>query len=113
MRWVPTIASRRRSIGSARSTPDGVLKGDLVLVANADLTLGGRDLPDGTIAFTNFDHTESNSLGSSILTDTDPLAGLEGAGPAGRRLRDQARSRATSSSTIACSSISACRTATS
>lgn len=58
-------------------SPDGVLKGDLVLVASADLTLGGRDLPDGTIAFTNFDHTESNSLGSSILTDTDPLAGLK------------------------------------
>lgn len=55
---------------------EGVLEGDLVLVANADLTLGGRDLSDGTIAFTNFDHTESNSLGSSILTDTDPLAGL-------------------------------------
>ena len=58
-------------------TPDGVLNGDLVLVANADLTLGGRNLPDGTLAFTNFDHTESNSLGSSILTDTDPLAGLK------------------------------------
>lgn len=57
-------------------TPDGVLTGDLILVASGDLTLGGRDNPDGTIAFTNFDHTESNSLGSSILTDTDPLAGL-------------------------------------
>lgn len=58
-------------------TPEGVLDGDLVLVADADLTLGGRNLPDGTLAFTNFDHTESNSLGSSILTDTDPLAGLK------------------------------------
>ena len=58
-------------------SPAGVLQGDLVLVASADLTLGGRDLSDGTIAFTNFDHTESNSLGSSILTDTDPLAGLK------------------------------------
>jgi D-alanyl-D-alanine carboxypeptidase/D-alanyl-D-alanine-endopeptidase (penicillin-binding protein 4) len=57
-------------------TPDGVLAGDLILVASGDLTLGGRDKPDGAIAFTNFDHTESNSLGSSILTDTDPLAGI-------------------------------------
>jgi PBP4 family serine-type D-alanyl-D-alanine carboxypeptidase len=57
-------------------TREGVLEGDLVLVASGDLTLGGRDRPDGTIAFTNFDHTESNSLGSSILTDTDPLAGI-------------------------------------
>lgn len=61
---------------TGKVSPDGVLDGNLVLVASADLTLGGRDLPDGTIAFTNFDHTESNSLGSSILTDTDPLAGL-------------------------------------
>ena len=70
-------------------TPDGVLNGDLVLVAAADLTLGGRNLPDGTLAFTNFDHTESNSLGSSILTDTDPLAGLTELAARGRRLRRQ------------------------
>ena len=57
--------------------PDGVLNGDLVLVASGDLTLGGRNLPDGTIAFTSFDHTESNSLGSSILTDPDPLSGIK------------------------------------
>ena len=56
---------------------DGVLKGNLVLVASGDLTLGGRTLPDGTVAFTNFDHTESNSLGSSILTAPDPLAGID------------------------------------
>ncbi len=56
---------------------DGVLKGDLVIVASGDLTLGGRNLPDGTIAFTSFDHTESNSLGSSILTEPDPLGGLK------------------------------------
>ncbi|MBN9022335.1 MAG: D-alanyl-D-alanine carboxypeptidase [Rhizobiales bacterium] len=55
---------------------DGVLAGDLVVVANGDLTLGGRALPDGTVAFTSFDHTESNSLGSSILTAPDPLAGI-------------------------------------
>ncbi|MGB6387955.1 MAG: D-alanyl-D-alanine carboxypeptidase/D-alanyl-D-alanine-endopeptidase [Methyloceanibacter sp.] len=55
----------------------GVLNGDLVLVASGDLTLGGRTTAEGTIAFTNFDHTESNALGSSILTKTDPLAGLD------------------------------------
>ena len=55
---------------------EGVLDGDLVIVASGDLTLGGRTLPDGTVAFTNFDHTESNSLGSSILAGTDPLAGI-------------------------------------
>ncbi len=76
-------------------TPDGVLKGDLVLVASADLTLGGRNLPDGTLAFTNFDHTESNSLGSSILTDTDPLAGLNATGHARSPPPASRRSRAT------------------
>lgn len=55
---------------------DGVVDGDLVIVADGDLTLGGRDLPDGTVAFTSFDHTESNSLGSSVLTAPDPLAGI-------------------------------------
>ena len=55
---------------------DGVLDGDLVIIASGDLTLGGRGLPDGSVAFTSFDHTESNSLGSSILTAPDPLAGI-------------------------------------
>ena len=55
---------------------DGVLRGDLVLVASGDLTLGGRTTRRGTVAFTAFDHTESNSLGSAILTRPDPLAGI-------------------------------------
>lgn len=57
--------------------PDGTLQGDLVLVASGDLTLGGRTTADGKVAFTNFDHTEANSLGSAILTKPDPLAGLD------------------------------------
>jgi PBP4 family serine-type D-alanyl-D-alanine carboxypeptidase len=57
-------------------SPEGVLDGDLIVVADGDLTLGGRTLADGAVAFTSFDHTESNSLGSSILTEPDPLAGI-------------------------------------
>jgi D-alanyl-D-alanine carboxypeptidase/D-alanyl-D-alanine-endopeptidase (penicillin-binding protein 4) len=57
--------------------PQGVLQGDLVLVASGDLTLGGRTLPDGHVAFTDFDHTEANTLGSAILTAPDPLAGID------------------------------------
>jgi PBP4 family serine-type D-alanyl-D-alanine carboxypeptidase len=55
----------------------GTLNGDLVLVAKGDLTMGGRDNGDGTIAFTDFDHVDANALGSAILTKPDPLAGLD------------------------------------
>jgi D-alanyl-D-alanine carboxypeptidase len=53
----------------------GVLWGDLILVASGDLTMGGRTNPDGTIAFTNFDHNEADSLGNAELTKPNPLAG--------------------------------------
>ena len=54
----------------------GVLDGDLILVASGDLTIGGRNTPHGTIAFTDFDHVDANPLGSAILTPQDPLAGI-------------------------------------
>jgi D-alanyl-D-alanine carboxypeptidase/D-alanyl-D-alanine-endopeptidase (penicillin-binding protein 4) len=54
----------------------GDLKGDLILVAKGDLTMGGRDNGNGTVAITNFDHNDANSLGSAILTAPDPLGGL-------------------------------------
>src|SRR5712692_2770856 len=62
-----------------RGTVDaqGVLPGDLVLVAAGDLTLGCRLNADGTIAFTDFDHNDANNLGTAILTPQDPLYGLD------------------------------------
>ncbi len=53
----------------------GVLHGNLVLVASGDLTMGGRTNPDGSIAVTNFDHNEADSLGNAELTAPDPTAG--------------------------------------
>jgi D-alanyl-D-alanine carboxypeptidase len=53
----------------------GVLHGDVVLVASGDLTMGGRTNPDGTIAVSDFDHNEADSLGNAALTRPDPLAG--------------------------------------
>ncbi|HEY1215134.1 MAG TPA: D-alanyl-D-alanine carboxypeptidase [Bryobacteraceae bacterium] len=53
----------------------GTLHGDLILVASGDLTMGGRTNPDGTVAFSDFDHNEANSLGNAVLTTPDPLAG--------------------------------------
>ncbi|SAL57284.1 D-alanyl-D-alanine carboxypeptidase precursor [Caballeronia peredens] len=53
----------------------GTLNGNLVLVASGDLAMGGRTNPDGTLAISNFDHNEANSLGNAQLTAPDPLAG--------------------------------------
>jgi D-alanyl-D-alanine carboxypeptidase len=55
----------------------GVLDGNLVLVASGDLTMGGRTNPDGTIAYTVFDHNEANGLGNAVLSKPDPLAGYK------------------------------------
>jgi len=55
---------------------NGVLEGDLILVASGDLALGGRQLPDGGLAYTPFDHNEANSLGAATLTEADPLTGI-------------------------------------
>lgn len=57
---------------------DGRLQGDLILVGQGDLTLGGRTLPDGKLAFRDHDHTYAGWLSTRTeLTDTDPLAGLQ------------------------------------
>lgn len=55
----------------------GRLDGDLVLVAQGDLTMGGRTKPDGTVDFTDLDHNDANALPGATLTPGDPLAGLD------------------------------------
>jgi D-alanyl-D-alanine carboxypeptidase/D-alanyl-D-alanine-endopeptidase (penicillin-binding protein 4) len=64
----------RRGELDARS---GTLKGDLVLVAQGDLSLGGRTGPDGSLLFTNGDHTYANGNMTASVNTTDPLAGLD------------------------------------
>lgn len=54
----------------------GVLDGDLILDASADLVFGGR-VTDDTVAYTNFDHNDANGLGTAILTPQDPLQALD------------------------------------
>lgn len=56
---------------------DGELDGDLILVASGDLTFGGRTTSDGTIAFTDSDHTYANGNDKAELTEPDPLAGIK------------------------------------
>jgi D-alanyl-D-alanine carboxypeptidase/D-alanyl-D-alanine-endopeptidase (penicillin-binding protein 4) len=55
----------------------GRLDGDLILVAQGDLTLGGRTDANGKLAFKDHDHTYANGDDRAELTDTDPLAGLK------------------------------------
>jgi D-alanyl-D-alanine carboxypeptidase len=55
----------------------GVLDGDLIVVASGDLTMGGRTNPDGSVAYSFFDHNEADGLGNAILTKPDPLAGYK------------------------------------
>jgi D-alanyl-D-alanine carboxypeptidase/D-alanyl-D-alanine-endopeptidase (penicillin-binding protein 4) len=57
---------------------DHRLQGDLILVAQGDLTLGGRTSPDGRMAYRDSDHIYATSTGTRTeLTETDPLAGLK------------------------------------
>jgi serine-type D-Ala-D-Ala carboxypeptidase/endopeptidase (penicillin-binding protein 4) len=51
---------------------DGVLKGDLVLVASGDLLLGGRVQRDGTLALPERDHTYDMST-EAVPVSADPL----------------------------------------
>lgn len=53
----------------------GVLRGNLIVVASGDLTMGGRTNPDGTIAVSDWDHNEADSIGNAVLTKPNPLAG--------------------------------------
>lgn len=57
-------------------TPVYLVGDSLVLVASGDLTMGGRTLPDDTIAWTDSDHGDANVLPDATLTNTDSLAGL-------------------------------------
>lgn len=55
----------------------GVLRGDLILVAQGDPNLGGRLGPDGTLLFQDHDHSYANGNLKATLVQADPLAGLD------------------------------------
>ena len=76
VKWGPdhTISTPVKRFGT---TSNGLLTGDLVLVGQGDLTMGGRTKADGTVDFTNFDHNDANALPGATLTTEDPLAGLD------------------------------------
>lgn len=54
----------------------GKLTGDLILKASGDLTFGGRQKPDGTVDYTDFDHNDARGFSGAILTPEDPLTAM-------------------------------------
>lgn len=52
---------------------NGQLQGDLILVAQGDLTMGGRQSDANTLAFTKMDHIIANDVPGVILTQENPL----------------------------------------
>ena len=59
------------------TSPAGKLDGNLILVASGDLVMGGRATTEGGIDYTDMDHTDADAFGTAILTEGDPLAGLD------------------------------------
>lgn len=55
---------------------EGRLDGDLILVGQGDLTMGGRQGTSDSIAYTKLDHIIANNVPGAILTPEDPLRGL-------------------------------------
>lgn len=72
----PDYSSRTPIYYRGRIGPQGVLSGDLILVAGGDLTLGGRMGENGAIEYTAMDHNHAG-LGRAELTPGNPLAGLK------------------------------------
>lgn len=55
---------------------NGQLNGDVILVAQGDLTMGGRQSTADKISFTKLDHINANEIPGVTLTTEDPLLGI-------------------------------------
>ena len=56
---------------------EGTLRGDLILVASGDLTLGGRAGKGGVLLYEDNDHTYAGGSNKATLVAADPRAGLD------------------------------------
>lgn len=67
-----TPVVRRGDVDSA-----GQLRGDLILIARGDPSLGGRTGPSGELLFEENDHSYAGPMSRSTIVAGDPLAGLD------------------------------------
>lgn len=63
--------------GAMSEVSPGTLRGDLILVAQGDLTFGGRTDKDGKVRFKDQDHTYAGDSTEHAVTDTDPLLAFD------------------------------------
>src|SRR5262249_32559318 len=68
----PDYRFRTSVYRTGRGSSEGVLEGDLVLVASGDPNLSNRVRPDGTLAFENADHAYGHVMEAKLLSG-DPL----------------------------------------
>jgi D-alanyl-D-alanine carboxypeptidase/D-alanyl-D-alanine-endopeptidase (penicillin-binding protein 4) len=57
--------------------PDGKLAGDVIMVAQGDVCMGGRTGADGALVFKDDDHTYAGGKLTCEVVETDPLAGID------------------------------------
>lgn len=62
---------------AAGEVDNGRLTGDLIIVGQGDLVLGGRQAGPDTISYTKMDHITANDVPGTVLTKEDPLVGLK------------------------------------
>ena len=67
---------------------DGVLRGDLILVARGDLSLGGRTGPDGSLLFEDNDHSYAAGQPRRLARPGRAPGRPDPPGPRGPRRRD-------------------------
>jgi len=72
----------RTPVYAVGAVEDGVLAGDLVLVASGDFSFGLREQADGTLAFNSLPEVDHNSTytgfpGGAPVKNSDPLAALD------------------------------------
>ena len=73
----PTIGSRHQLVRRGEVDVKGTLRGDVILIAQGDLAMGGRTGTEGSMLFQDNDHTYSGGNLKGQVVPTDPLAGLE------------------------------------